>query len=290
MNDISDISNTLFVTDLDGTLLNEHQTLSDAALSFFLEHDANHLNFTYATARSLTSSRFVLDSLNLKLPVILYNGAQIYCPVKQEYIHSAYLEQDVASSLIGQFIEDGMSPVVHCIDENGDLRVYFQNISNPSTAKWLNSRLERGDTRFRATTGFSEITQSHVIEIMLADCHERLSAYQPMLDNDNMLSYVLSEDIYSPGHFWLEVSNAKANKGDAVAALKTHLNLSHIVTFGDNHNDIPMFQRSDWSFAVENGVESAHAAASHVIGKNTEDTVITQLRAILQNSKTKQPA
>ena len=68
-------SKTLFVSDLDGTLLNHNQTLSDKTRATLNSLIGEGLCFTYATARSLTSAREVTQGLNLKLPVIVYNGA-----------------------------------------------------------------------------------------------------------------------------------------------------------------------------------------------------------------------
>ncbi len=46
-----------------------------------------------------------------------------------------------------------------------------------------------------------------------------------------------------------------------------------IVSFGDNINDVPMFRISAESCAVANAVPEARAAATRVIGANTENGV-----------------
>ena len=120
------LNETLYVSDLDGTLLKDDQTLSDETISYLASAVKNGLNFTFATARSAVSSDFVLKNLELQLPVILYNGAQIYCPQKKRYIHSAYLEPEIYKKLLNELIDDGLSPVVHCLDENDNLEFTFR--------------------------------------------------------------------------------------------------------------------------------------------------------------------
>lgn len=270
--------NTLFISDLDGTLLNDDQELSEKTSSYLVDAVERGLNFTYATARSIASSKFVLDSLKLKLPVILYNGAQIYCPVKDEYIHSAYMEPFTYLEYLNKFLAEGLEPVVHCLDENDDLRVYFHSVSNDSTAKWINSRLANGDTRFRVTKDFADIDSHKVIELMVVASQTQLKKFQAELAHERSISNVFSEDIYCRDHYWLELTHSKANKGDAAEVLKNYLELTNIVSFGDNHNDLPMFSKSCQSLAVANSKVDVQNSAKKVIGSNNEDAVVEYLR------------
>ncbi|MHA2936768.1 HAD family hydrolase [Vibrio sp. RC27] len=264
----------LYISDLDGTLLNDDQTVSHNTQSYLATAIQEGVNFTYATARSITSSQFVLDSLNIRLPVILYNGAQIYCPIRKTYIHSAYMEATAFTSHLNQFLTDGLDPVIHCLDKEDNLRVYFRSAANKSTATWINSRLKNGDNRFRITEDFSEIDQTKVIELMVVAPQEMLIRYQDSLTNEPSVSSVLSEDIYCKGFYWLELSHRNANKGYAVKKLGEHLGINKVVTFGDNHNDIPMFEHSYRSLAMSNAQPSVREVASDVIGCNNDDAVI----------------
>ena len=66
---------TLYVSDLDGTLLGKNEKLSGFtiwALNSLIERG---MKFTYATARSEHSAVRVTAGLTKKLPVIVYNGA-----------------------------------------------------------------------------------------------------------------------------------------------------------------------------------------------------------------------
>lgn len=46
-----------------------------------------------------------------------------------------------------------------------------------------------------------------------------------------------------------------------------------IVCFGDNLNDLPMFEEADKSIAVKNAVSQVRARADEIIGANTENSV-----------------
>ena len=66
---------TLFVTDLDGTLMRSDISLSEHTVRTINDLVGKVLNFTYATARSIESARTIAGGLALKLPVITRNGA-----------------------------------------------------------------------------------------------------------------------------------------------------------------------------------------------------------------------
>ena len=59
------------------------------------------------------------------------------------------------------------------------------------------------------------------------------------------------EDIYCPGFTWIELLHPNANKRDALTFLKERLNCDQVISFGDNYNDIEMFDISDKCYAGE---------------------------------------
>ena len=79
---------TLYVTDLDGTLLNTKDRINPESLRIINELVGRGMLFTYATARSLESACVVADGLTLTMPVIVYNGAFIMRPDTKEIISS----------------------------------------------------------------------------------------------------------------------------------------------------------------------------------------------------------
>ena len=66
---------TLYISDLDGTLMRGNETLSEYTVRTINELVEQGLPFTYATARSIQSARPIADGLRLKLPVVTRNGA-----------------------------------------------------------------------------------------------------------------------------------------------------------------------------------------------------------------------
>ena len=77
---------TLYVTDLDGTLLNTKDKVSSFSIQTINSLVDKGMLFTYATARSLVSASVVTEGLSTNIPVIAYNGAFIFQPSTGEIL------------------------------------------------------------------------------------------------------------------------------------------------------------------------------------------------------------
>ena len=82
--------NSLYVTDLDGTLLNSTGVLSkETSPDSFSSLLQEHLPLTIATARTPLGISNILKELPLSLPMILLNGALIWNPITETVIDSS---------------------------------------------------------------------------------------------------------------------------------------------------------------------------------------------------------
>ena len=68
----------LYITDLDGTLLNQNASISPYSEQVIKKIIKQGIHFTIATGRSPIRIFSILQNIPLKLPVILMNGAAIY--------------------------------------------------------------------------------------------------------------------------------------------------------------------------------------------------------------------
>ena len=73
----------------------------------------------------------------------------------------------------------------------------------------------------------------------------------------------------------LELTAAGVSKGGSLKALCAHLNVpaGAVMAFGDGCNDLEMLSWAGWSFAMENGMAEAKAAAKYAAPANTEGGV-----------------
>ena len=268
----------LFISDLDGTLLSLDQTIHQDCLLFIKNHIKNGGLFSIATARSLNSAIDYVNKLEIQIPVILFNGAQVYCPLNQEYLYTLDIELSVMRDLIKAMSAFDLNPFVHAIEEDNQLHVYFQNISNIGEVEYLNSRFSCGDSRFRAHLDCTQLTDISCIEVLTIgtkdQIHDYLSAIKPLL-NDNLRAYI-AQDIYGAGYYWLEVAHVNATKSAGMEFIKQHTNANTTICFGDNHNDHCMIDKADIGIAVNNAVDEIKSVADTILEEAHHERAVTQ--------------
>ena len=68
---------TLYVTDLDGTLLRSDETTSAFTAQTINSFVEKGMLFSYATARSYVTAAKVTRGIDARIPLIVYNGAMV---------------------------------------------------------------------------------------------------------------------------------------------------------------------------------------------------------------------
>jgi Cof subfamily protein (haloacid dehalogenase superfamily) len=260
----------LLVSDLDGTLLGPDATLSETTVRVVNGYVAGGGMFTYATARSFTSASRVTAPLDLRLPVITYGGAIIVDPRSGRARPARTLAVEAVDEVLRRTKGSPLvQPIVFAIHEGRDRVCWLVDRPTPGIADFLRSRVN--DPRLMPLADWSAIDPSSVFYISLIGSQVPLrDLHDGLADIRTRCHVVLMEDIYAPGQWWLELTSPAGTKAAAVAALKRELAPERLVCFGDNHNDLPMFAVADIALAVANAAPEVRAAATRVIGANTE--------------------
>jgi Cof subfamily protein (haloacid dehalogenase superfamily) len=269
---------TLYVTDLDGTLLGDDHRLSPNTLAIINELVADGMLFTVATGRSLPPTELVLRGLDLRVPIICNNGGVIFDPVTRTTVRRLGLDPDRAQRYVLDLVARGLHPIVFTTDADGEHHAHHLGVFNIVEDRYITNRIALGDKRFRLVPDFTDAFAEHVISLSAIDLHHRLV---PALDanaGDPGIYQVLYVDDRNPGFSWLEILNVDANKGAGVRFLRDHLGVDRVVCFGDQANDVPMFAVADESYAVAGAQAEFRAAATGVIGSNTDDAVARYLK------------
>jgi len=85
------------------------------------------------------------------------------------------------------------------------------------------------------------------------------------------------------GQNWLDISDEKANKGNALREVQKLLNITkeETMVFGDYHNDIEMMQEADFSFAMKNAHKDIKELANYETESNDNFGVETILEKLI---------
>lgn len=261
---------TLYVTDLDGTLLNSNDRISQYSIETINGLVAKGMQFTYATARSLVSASVVAEGLSTTIPVIAYNGVLIIHPDTGEVINSLSFTEEETNDAIGILREHGGNPLVYAYVDGVERVSYLMGRENDGIRRYLDVR--KGDRRFRPVQEEESLYQGDIFYFTcIADREELLLLYEIFVRDDRFRT-TLQQELYRPEYF-LEIMPQKASKAEAIKRLKEIWHCDKVVSFGDAVNDISMFEVSDECYAVANAVPELKMRATGVIASNDEDGV-----------------
>lgn len=264
---------TLYVSDLDGTLLRSNARTSEQTNEIINQLTARGMLFTYATARSVYTAAKATAGLTARIPIITYNGALVLENLTGEILLSHFFTAEEAAAILDDLLRQKISPIVYAYDGREHFS-YLNNKLNRRIATFLESR--KNDPRSRPVSCRKQLLQGQVYYFTCIDDAEKMC---PLYERYRERYHCFFQpEIYS-GDTFFEIIPKSASKAAAVLQLKEKLRAQRVVAFGDGENDIDLFQIADETYAVSNASEKLKAAATGVIGSNDEDSVATWLEA-----------
>lgn len=265
----------LYVTDLDGTLLNRNDRINPASIKIINDLTEKGMLFTYATARSLVSARVVTEGLSAKIPVIAYNGAFIFQPDTGEILSQEKFtpeEMGEVKTILDNF---HISPLIYAFIDGVERVSWLTGKENDGIKRYLGRR-ER-DRRLNPVTGDGKLYQGDMFYFTCIGERKELQPVYDYFSQKDTYRCTLQQELYRP-EYWCEIMPAHASKAYAIKKLKKMWGCTKVISFGDAVNDIPMFEISDEAYAVENAVEELKAVADGIIESNENDGVAKWLK------------
>ena len=257
---------TLYVTDLDGTLLNCKSEVSDFTVNTINALVARGMCFSYATARSYTTASQVTSRLTARMPVIVYNGVFILEQGTGKRVLSNTFSAAEASIILSALKEAGVTPVVYSLIDGTEKYSFCLPTENPGIRTLL--RVHPNDARERAVTNVEELLTGDCYCFSCFDSEETLKPLYERFKEIFQCWY-----FYADGQQRLQLRPRGAAKGNAILSLKQLLNCDRVVCFGDGNNDFQMFDVADECYAMKNADEELKKRATAVIDSNDEDGV-----------------
>lgn len=271
------MAKTLFISDLDGTLLNNESRLSDQSVGMLTEAIKRGALFSVATARTPATVSGLLKDLPLTLPAVVMTGVSLWHPVTNQYTHTQFMDPQAAKTLIDIYRRHNLPTFIYTI--NGEkIDVYHIGEISDLEQAFVDSRAGNPYKTFhlRPEDFPADITAEQLQNVILFYAMQpnapAKAAYSEtsVVPNINPMFY---HDIYGDEIALIEAFPKTASKAEGIKRLKADTGADRVVVFGDNLNDLPMMRVADLAVAVGNAVPEVREAADIVIGTNLEDSV-----------------
>ena len=258
---------TLYVSDLDGTLLRSNEKTSEYTNQVINSLVDKGMLFSYATARSLITAKKVTAGINAQIPLIIYNGAFVVDNITEEILISNYFDNSV-QSVLDVLFQNAVYPIVYSYINGKEKFSFMREKCTKGMNLFLESR--KGDIRTNEVNSLSNLREGNIFYIVCIDTPDKLKPlYNKYKDKYHCVYQI---DIYTKEQ-WLEIMPLEATKSNAIKQLQSMLDSQKLIVFGDGKNDIDMFQIADEGYAVANAHDDLKRYATDVILSNNEDGV-----------------
>jgi len=249
-------------SDMDGTLLNSNQQISEENKAAILKAQAQGIEFVVATGRSYQEATYVLAQVGLTCPVICVNGAEVRSK-EGEVLSATPIDKQLAREAASRLIEKDVYFEVYTnkgaftmdVDKAVSILVDIIMSANPEVNR--EEVIEAAGARLR--DGLIHTIEDY--ELLFADENYqiyKLLAFSFEADRLESANKSLLEleglAVSTSGHDNLEITNEQAQKGIALESFvkAKGIDLAETMAIGDNYNDVSMLEKAGRSVAMGN--------------------------------------
>ncbi|MBR6807378.1 MAG: HAD-IIB family hydrolase [Clostridia bacterium] len=266
---------TLYISDLDGTLLDKNAELPPGAGDMLNCLAERGVAVTYATARTIKSVGHILRHAPKNYPAALMNGVLVCDLEKEKYLSAAYFNDGDFRLVRDILREFEVSPFYYYLDGD-ELSTAYEKISNKYMESFMAERVKKYNKPF-IDLAEGRSPEGRAIYFAAMDSEEKIKRANEALKTVCGIRTACYRDSYEPDFWYLEVFDKSASKKNATLEIKRLTGAYKIVAFGDNYNDLPMFEAADECYAVSTAPSEVIAAADGTVGPPDSFGVILKI-------------
>ena len=258
----------LIASDIDGTLVPESMcTINPEFYDTIRELKKQGIIFVAASGRQYSSMRTLFAPISNDIIFIAGNGTNVMC--REQRMDATTMNRKDVEEAVAY-----MRRLPDCI-------------FTVSTSDCI--YVEKLDEEFRRLLVEGYHNNLHIVEDVLKEPIEiqKMAIYKRTGVHDMIFQVIHDwEDrfrVFQAGENWIDFVDYEADKGKALAKIQKMLNISpeETMAFGDNYNDIGMFQVAGESYAVASAQEGVKKAARYVAGSCEEEGVLQILKTLI---------
>ncbi len=261
----------VIASDLDGTLLDSKQDISDYSVETLKEAYDKGVDFIVCTGRLYDSMSFLLPKLTFCRYAITSMGAEIYDNFEKKLIYERPMEE----AHVLEIVEYGLQNNVH-------MNIYIENVL------YTNSMDKYAERYFKETTTMALPIEGDVLEFVKGKKLSKL--------------IFIGEEEDMPAHFDA-ITEKLGGKINICASCKRYVEFSHIeaqkditlnkfieslgykkeelIVFGDSGNDVSMLKNTGFAVCVGNGWDEAKKVSNLICESNDNDGVAKTVKRLI---------
>ena len=261
----------LFVTDLDGTLIDSKKNIPQKNINSIKRLKQRDVKIAICTGRTLLEVEYIpqfKDISNYVDYIIYENGASCIDNKTKQIIFKQELKYDDIKKIYEQLSDFEMMFEIytdgkpHCDETMFELKRYKEFIT-PDFYPLVE------DTRIKVDNIIDFVKDKSIQMILISFLEHEISvkAYDKIKNIDNYITFA--------GIKGLEIHDNSVDKGKGIQSLANLLNIpkSKILSIGDSYNDLPMRDAVGTLVAMQNSTSKLKEIADHITLSNDDSGV-----------------
>jgi len=271
----------IYITDLDHTFLRSDLSISDYTKKMWNSYASESI-LSIATARTYKKTMQFLEGVHVNAPMILLDGALI-ATTDKKIIDTKFVTQEVGDAIIEEGAKLGIYPFVlslvdDALNEAFSYSTTLNDYQREIIKRYVNDDHTHAFKDLRAMKNNFKIVYM-ADEALLKELEKNLKAVF-----QEELKYILAPEAYM-GCYFLTLLHKDADKSHGIQSVSeaAGFDLKKLTVFGDNFNDIGMFELANISVAVANAQEGVKRRADIVLKHTNDEDGVAKYLAEVKN-------
>lgn len=261
----------LIASDLDGTIIDRNNFISEKNFEAIKKINDKNISFAICTGKSYSVSKKICKQLNATYGVF-GNGTQIInLQTEQELFRKTLSKEDF---LFIFTIAKRYNYHIHLYTDNEIVteKLEFLDLRNFT----LNSQSINSSLKFTVIDNIEKYIDKYpnnIFSVVISTDSSTLVEFQNLLSINKNITFayinkrgIFRDNIINKDYEYLNIFPANINKNEAIKFLSKHLNISHknILAIGDNINDYEMVKNAEIGVAINSTFSDLKPLATYV--------------------------
>ena len=260
-------------SDLDGTLLDDHQRIGERTLAAVSELTRRGIPFVPVSARMPGAILPLTRRLGVRTPMVCFNGGLLRDAEGRTIAGTPIPHETVARALAA--IRRVQEEIGLSVASN----IYTEDLWLTQEPESIQALRESEVVRMKPTkVDYEEFLRGDLPVYKLSCCTDYREKTGAALLEERLARALPELAVHSSAGWYLELSAASATKGNGLIRMCELLQIprEESIAFGDNYNDVDMLQAAGFGVCMANGPAEVKAAADAVTPKTNEEEGLAQ--------------